>query len=103
LHCKVVGVLKAMVLVPFREGEGHGGGCENPRLLLAHCWAGGVWFGYALYEHDPGSALPALLLACVGAIVGAVAGAAGEIVAAQRRLAESTHWKQMSKTYEGVD
>ena len=71
--------------------------------LLTAGPGGGVWFGYALYEHDPGSALPALLLACVGAIVGAVAGATGEIVAAQRRLAESTHWKQMSKTYEGVD
>lgn len=47
---------------------------------------GGAWFGYALFGHDRGSALPAFLLACVGAIVGAIAGAAGEIVTAQRRL-----------------
>ena len=64
---------------------------------------GAAWFGYALSGHDPSSALPAFLLACVGAIVGAIAGAAGEIVTAQRRYAELGHRKQMSKTYEGLD
>jgi hypothetical protein len=62
---------------------------------------GGAWFGCALSEHDS-SAFPAFLLACVGAIVGAVAGAAGEIVTAQRRYAELGHRKEM-KTYEGLD
>ncbi len=60
---------------------------------------GGVWFGYALSEHDS-SALPAFLLACVGAIVGAVAGAAAEIVTAQRRLTESAAMKPISKTFD---
>jgi hypothetical protein len=64
---------------------------------------GAAWFGYALFGHDSGFALPAFLLACVGAIVGVVAGAAGEIVTAQRRYAEPGHRKQMSKTYEGLD
>ena len=64
---------------------------------------GAAWFGYALSVHDPGSALPAFLLACVGAIVGAVAGAAGEIVTAQRRYPDLGHRKQMTKTYEGLD
>ncbi len=92
-----------MALVPFREGEGHGGSCENPRLLLAHRWAGGVWFAYALFEHDPGSALPAFLLACVGAIVGAVAGAAAEIVTAQCRLTKSEAMKPISNMVEVGD
>ncbi len=43
------------------------------------------------------------VLACLGTIVGVVAGAAGEIVAAQRRYAEPGQRKQMSKTYEGLD
>ena len=59
-----------------------------------------AWFGYALSGHDPSSALPAFLLACVGAIVGAVAGAAGEIVTALRRSAEPKPLERMSKTYE---
>jgi hypothetical protein len=61
---------------------------------------GAAWFGYALSGHDNGSALPAFLLACVGAIVGAVAGAAGEVVTAQRRLAKSEAKKPMSRTFE---
>ena len=43
------------------------------------------------------------VLACLGTLVGVVAGAAGEIVTAQRRHAELGHRKQMSKTYEGLD
>ena len=45
----------------------------------------GTGLGYALFGPGRDSIGIALLLACVGAIVGAVAGAAGEIVAAQRR------------------
>jgi hypothetical protein len=50
-------------------------------LLIAGLLAG---LGYALFGRDLG----VILLACVGAIVGAVAGAAREIVAAQRRKPE---------------
>jgi hypothetical protein len=63
----------------------------------------GAWFGYALFGHDPGYALPAFLLACVGAIVGAVAGAAGELVTAQRRLTKTEVMKPMAKTFEVGD
>lgn len=54
-------------------------------LLAAGLGAG---LGYALFGLGRESRdwiLASLLFACVGAIVGAVAGAAGEIVAAQRR------------------
>jgi hypothetical protein len=37
----------------------------------------GAWLGCVLFGHDTGSALPNFLLACVGAIVGALAGATG--------------------------
>jgi hypothetical protein len=60
----------------------------------------GALLGCALFGHHTGYGLPTFLLACVGAIVGAVAGAAGEIVTAQRRLAEP---KPMSKTHEAWD
>jgi hypothetical protein len=43
------------------------------------------------------------VLACLGTIVGVVAGAAGEIVAAQRRLAEPKPLERMSKTCETWD
>ena len=66
-------------------------------LLTAGPFA--AWFGCALSGQDNGSALPAFLLACVAAIVGAVAGAAGEIVTAQR-LTKSEAKKQMSRTFE---
>ena len=59
-----------------------------------------AWFGCALSGQDNGSALPAFLLACVAAIVGAVAGAAGEIVTAQRLLTKSEEKKLMSRTFE---
>ena len=64
---------------------------------------GAAWFVYALSGHDNGAALPAFLLACVGAIVGAVAGAAGEIVTAQRRLTTSEAMKPMSNPFEVGD
>ncbi len=43
------------------------------------------------------------VLACLGTLVGVVAGAAGEIVAAQRRYAGLGHRKEMSRAYEGLD
>ena len=43
------------------------------------------------------------MLACLGTIVGAVAGAAGEIVTAQRRLTEPEPQERMSKTCEAWD
>jgi hypothetical protein len=42
--------------------------------------------GWALFGGHSDSAGVCFVLACVGGIVGAVAGAAGEIVMAQRRL-----------------
>ncbi len=43
------------------------------------------------------------VLACLGTIVGAVAGAAGEIVTAQRRVTEPKPLERMSKTCEAWD
>jgi hypothetical protein len=63
-------------------------------LLTAALAAG---FGLAVFGHDP---LGEFLLACVGAIVGAVAGAAGEIVTAQRRVAQLKPRDQISKPRE---
>ncbi len=64
---------------------------------------GGVCLGYALAGYDPGFGLPGFVLACVGAIVGAVAGAAGEIVTAQRRFAETKPPERMAKSCEALD
>ena len=64
----------------------------------------GAVLGFALFslsEHGGNGA--SIVFACLGTIVGAVAGAAGEIVTAQRRYAELGHRKEMSKTYEGLD
>ena len=63
----------------------------------------GAVIGYALGVNAPDA--PdwrglSFVFACLGTIVGAVAGAAGEIVTAQRRLAEP---KPMSKTCEAWD
>jgi hypothetical protein len=41
-----------------------------------------------------------IVLACLGTIVGVVAGAAGEIVRAQHRIAEPKPWESKSRTYE---
>jgi hypothetical protein len=60
----------------------------------------GALLGLALFGHYTGYGLPTFLLACVGAIVGAVAGAAGEIVTAQRRLTKPEPLERMSKTYQ---
>ena len=62
----------------------------------------GGWYGYALSGHEPPAAFW-LACVCVGAIVGAVAGAAGEIVTALRRLTESEAMKPMSETSEVGD
>jgi hypothetical protein len=52
-------------------------------LLTAGLGAG---LGYALFGHHSDGTGVALLLACVAGIIGAIAGAAREIVAAQREL-----------------
>lgn len=48
----------------------------------------GAGLAYALFGRDREWILAALLFACVGAIIGAVAGATREIVVAQRRKPE---------------
>jgi hypothetical protein len=65
----------------------------------------GAVLGLALFSQLPYNERNGLsfVLACLGTLVGVVAGAAGEIVTAQRRHAELGHRKQMSKTYEGLD
>ena len=65
----------------------------------------GAVLGFALFwqlpDHDRNGL--SFVLACLGTIVGAVAGAAGEIVTAQRRLTKPEPLKRMSKTYEAWD
>jgi hypothetical protein len=62
----------------------------------------GAVLGFVLFsqlsEHERNGL--SFVLACLGTIVGVVAGAAAEIVTAQRRIAES---KPMSKTSEAWD
>jgi uncharacterized membrane protein YoaK (UPF0700 family) len=62
----------------------------------------GALLGFALFSQLPDHDRNGLsfVLACLGTIVGAVAGAAGEIVTAQRRIAEP---KPMSKLCEAWD
>ena len=58
-------------------------------LGLSSLTAGlGAGLGHALFGQYPGWIAISLLLACVGGIIGAVAGAAREIVAAQRQKPE---------------
>jgi hypothetical protein len=45
----------------------------------------GVWLAFALFEKGRDSTVIALLLGCVGAIIGALAGAARETVTALRQ------------------
>jgi hypothetical protein len=65
----------------------------------------GAVLGLVLFSQLPDHERNGLsfVVACLGTIVGGVAGAAGEIVTAQHRLAESTHRKQRSTAFEGVD
>jgi hypothetical protein len=59
----------------------------------------GALLGHGVFGWDHGAALPVFLLACVGAIVGAVAGAAGEVVMAQRRLPAPEPLERIAKTF----
>jgi len=64
----------------------------------------GAVLGFALFsisEHGGNGA--SIVFACLGTIVGAVAGAAGEIVTAQRRLTKPPPLERMSKTFEALD
>jgi len=64
----------------------------------------GALLGFVLFslsDHDRNGI--SFLLACLGAIVGAVAGAAGEIVTAQCRLTKPEPLERMSKTFEALD
>jgi uncharacterized membrane protein YfcA len=45
----------------------------------------GAWLGYALFAKYGDPSFASFVLACVGGIIGAVAGAAGEIVAVLRQ------------------
>jgi hypothetical protein len=60
----------------------------------------GAWLGYALFSPSREWIGLSFVLACVGAIVGTVAGATGEIVTAQRWLAEPKPWESKWKSYE---
>ena len=66
-------------------------------LLTAGLGAG---IGYALAWNAPDWRVLSFVRACLGTIVGVVAGAAAEIVTAQRRISEP---KPMSKTCETWD
>jgi hypothetical protein len=65
----------------------------------------GAVLGLALFSQLPDHDRNGLsfVLACLGTLVGVVAGAAGEIVTAQRRIAEPEPLGRMSKTYEAGD
>ena len=63
----------------------------------------GAVIGYALFMNTPDWRGLGFVLACLGTIVGAVAGAAGEIVTAQRRTAEPKPQEGKSRTCEAWD
>jgi len=63
----------------------------------------GLVLGLALFGNDPGWGGLSFVFACLGTIVGAVAGAAGEIVTAQCRLTKPEPLERISKTWEAGD
>jgi hypothetical protein len=65
----------------------------------------GAVHGFALFSQLPDHERNglSLVLAFLGTLVGVVAGAAGEIVAAQCRIAEPKPHERMSKTREAWD
>ena len=63
----------------------------------------GAGIGYVLCWNAPDWRGLGFVLACLGSIVGAVAGAAGEIVTAQRRLTKPELLERMSRTFEALD
>ncbi len=65
----------------------------------------GAVLGFALFSQLPDHDRNGLsfVLACLGTIVGAVAGVAGEIVTAQRRLTKPEPLERMLKTYQSWD
>ena len=65
----------------------------------------GALLGFALFSQLPDHDRNGLsfVLACLGTIVGAVAGATGEIVTAQRRFTKPEPLERMSKTYQSWD
>ncbi len=70
-------------------------------LLTAGLGAGLGFALFSLSEHGGNGA--SIVFACLGTIVGAVAGAAGEIVTAQHRIAEPKPQERISKTCEAWD
>ncbi len=62
----------------------------------------GAVLGLAIFSQLPDHDRNGLsfVLACLGTMVGVVAGAAGEIVTAQRRRAEPKPWESKSRLYE---
>ncbi len=65
----------------------------------------GAVLGFALFSQLPDHDRNGLsfVLACLGTIVGAVAGVAGEIVTAQRRFTKPEPLERMSKSYQSWD
>jgi uncharacterized membrane protein YoaK (UPF0700 family) len=65
----------------------------------------GVVLGLVLFSSLPDHERNGLsfVLACLGTIVGAIAGAVGEIVTAQRQLTKPEPQERMSKTFEALD
>ncbi len=64
----------------------------------------GAVLGFALFSlSEHGGIGASIVFACLGTMVGAVAGAAGEIVTAQRRLTRPEPLERMSKTFEALD
>jgi hypothetical protein len=93
-----------MVLVPYEEGMVMAVVARIIGYSLLTAGLGAV-LGFALFSQLPDHDRNGLsfVLACLGTIVGVVAGAAGEIVTAQRRLAEPKSQERMSKAFETWD